>query len=243
MSRKAGGIDWISERPIAHRGLHDMNKECWENTLPAFERACARGYAIECDVTISADGVPVVIHDTNLVRLTGQYGWVYRHSAQSLRSMKIGRTEDRIPLLQEMLDLVAGRVPLVIELKAAPRFDGPLVEAVGRALRDYRGKAAIMSFDHRLIRRFPADAPGVVAGLTAEGLQSRELERHFSMLAYDLDFVSYNHKQLDNSFVAFMQERLSMPVICWTVRSAEEREQAARFDCQITFEGFDPGEP
>lgn len=238
-----GGAGWISERPIAHRGLHDMNRECWENTLPAFERACQKGYAIECDVTISADGVPVVIHDTNLVRLTGQYGWVYRHSAKSLASMKIGRSEARIPLLRDLLDLVAGRVPLIIELKGAPRFDGPLVEAVARSLRDYPGKAAIMSFDHHLVRRFPGDAPGIPVGLTAEGLQARAIERHFSMLAYEIDFVSYNVKELDNPFVAFVRDRLSLPVICWTVRTAGDVAEAARFGCQITFEGFEPDLP
>src|SRR5690606_8301681 len=103
------------------------------------------------------------------------------------------------------------------------------------------GKAAIMSFDHHLIRRFATDAPGIPAGLTAEGVKPRELEQHFSMLAYELDFVSYNHRQLDNSFVTFVQEKLSLPVICWTIRSREEAAAAAARGCQITFEGFDPG--
>src|SRR5690606_30202295 len=139
MKRDDAELRWLTERPIAHRGLHDMNRECWENTLPAFERACRKGYAIECDVTVSADGVPVVIHDTNLVRLTGKYGWVYRYPARSIRSMKIGRTGDHVPLLDDLLDLVDGRVPIVIELKAVRRFDGPLVEAVAKALYGYQG--------------------------------------------------------------------------------------------------------
>src|SRR5690606_20365991 len=191
MSSGDSGLDWLTERPIAHRGLHDLNRECWENTLPAFERACRKGYAIECDVTISADGVPVVIHDTNLVRLTGKYGWTYRHSARTLRSMRIGRTRDHIPLLRDLLDLVDGKVPLLIELKSARRFDGPLVEAVAHALADYPGKAAIMTFDHHLIRRFPTDAGETPTGITAEGLDDRAMEAHFSMLAYGVGFVSY----------------------------------------------------
>jgi glycerophosphoryl diester phosphodiesterase len=233
-------LGWLMERPIAHRGLHDMNRECWENTLSAFERACRKGYAIECDVTISADGVPVVIHDTNLVRLTGQYGWVYRHSARTLRTMRIGRTKEQVPLLQDMLDLVDGRVPLVIELKGARRFDGPLVEAVANALAGYGGKAAIMSFDHHLVRRFPADADGIPVGLTAEGLSDKEIEGHFAMLAHGLSFVSYNVHQLENRFVDFARDRLSMPVISWTIRDAQTAERARRLGTQITFEGFDP---
>src|SRR5690606_19286093 len=226
MQEHDSDIGWLTERPIAHRGLHDMNRQCWENTLPAFERACARNYAIECDVTISADGVPIVIHDTNLVRLTGKYGWVYRHSAKSLRSMRIGRTQDHIPLLHDLLDLVDGRVPLILELKGARRFDGPLVEAVANALATYHGKAAIMSFDHHLIRRFRSDASGIATGITAEGLSERAIEKHFSMLAHELSFVSYDVQTLRNRFVEFAGRRLAMPLIAWTVRDPQMAELA-----------------
>lgn len=240
MKRDDAELRWLTERPIAHRGLHDMNRECWENTLPAFERACRKGYAIECDVTVSADGVPVVIHDTNLVRLTGKYGWVYRYPARSIRSMKIGRTGDHVPLLDDLLDLVDGRVPIVIELKAVRRFDGPLVEAVAKALYGYQGNAAIMSFDHHLVRRFRADAQGIPAGLTAEGLGVKAIESHFSMLAHGISFVSYHVRELPNRFVDFVRDRLSMPLLSWTVRDEETAAMARRLGSQITFEGFEP---
>lgn len=240
MKRGDAEFGWLTERPIAHRGLHDMNRQCWENTLPAFERACRKRYAIECDVTISADGVPVVIHDTNLVRLTGQYGWTYRHSARTLRSMKVGRTGDHVPLLQDLLDLVDGRVPLIIELKAARRFDGPLVEAVANALASYQGKAAMMSFDRHLVRRFPADAAAIPTGLTAEGLSEKSIEAHFSMLAHGIGFVSYQVTALQNRFVAFARDRLSMPLIAWTIRDPETARFARSQGAQITFEGFEP---
>lgn len=233
-------IGWLTKRPIAHRGLHDMNRQCWENTLSAFDRACRKGYAIECDVTISADGVPVVFHDTNLLRLTGKAGRVYRRSASKLRTMKIGRTDDHIPLLQDMLDLVEGRVPVIIELKGVSRHDGPLVEAVARALYDYDGLAAIMSFDHHLVRRFRADAPGIPTGLTAEGTTQKELEAHFSMLAHDISFVSYDVRGLPNRFIDFTRDRLSMPFVTWTVRDADAAELTRRHGGQITFEGFEP---
>ena len=240
MIEPAADVGWLMERPIAHRGLHDLNRECWENTLTAFERACRKGYGIECDVTISADGVPVVIHDTNLVRLTGKYGWVYRHSAGSLRSMTIGRTRDHVPLLADILDLVDGRVPLVIELKGVRRYDGPLVEAVANALRTYQGKAAIMSFDHHLVRRFAGDAVGIPAGLTAEGQTQKAIESHFSMLAHGLSFVSYRVGDLPNRFVEFVRDRLAMAAIAWTVRDSKTALHARRHGAQITFEGFDP---
>src|SRR5690606_25227319 len=110
-------ISWLAERPIAHRGYHDQNGRRWENTLSAFDAAIERGYAIECDVHLSADGVPVVFHDDTLERLTGREGTVYQKTAAELAQMKIGGTEDHVPTLAEMLARVRGRVPLVIELK------------------------------------------------------------------------------------------------------------------------------
>src|SRR5690606_37845674 len=118
--------------------------------------------------------------------------------------------------------------------------DGPLVEAVAKALSSYSGKAAIMSFDHHLVRRFPTDAGQVPTGLTAEGLSAKQIEGHFSMLAYGIGFVSYAVRELDNVFIRFVRERLSLPVIAWTVRDPETAEVSRRHGAQITFEGFEP---
>ena len=148
-------IAWIIERPIAHRGYHDLNKTRWENTLSAFAAAVEKNYAIECDVHLSSDGVPVILHDNDLKRLTGSEGFVWQRNAAELTSLKVGGTGDHVPTLAEMLSLVAGRVPLVIELKGIPGHDAGLVASVARQLRKYSGKAAIMSFDHWLIRDFP----------------------------------------------------------------------------------------
>ena len=97
-----------------------------------------------------------------------------------------------------------------------------------------------MSFDHHLIRLFGRDAPGIPAGLTAEGLDDRDLEAHFSMLAHDIDFVSYNVHHLENRFVGFVKGRLGLPVISWTVRSPADKATSDAHVDQITFEGFDP---
>ncbi|RWK98606.1 MAG: glycerophosphodiester phosphodiesterase, partial [Mesorhizobium sp.] len=143
-------LSWLTARPIAHRGLHDMNKSRWENTLSAFAAAAERGYAIECDVHLSSDRIPVIIHDSDLKRLTGQDGFVWQRTAAEMTALKIGGTSDRLPTLQQALDLVDGRVPVVVELKGVPGRDEGLVESVGKMLKNYRGKAAIMSFDHWL---------------------------------------------------------------------------------------------
>jgi glycerophosphoryl diester phosphodiesterase len=233
-------ISWLTARPIAHRGFHDMNKSRWENTLAAFEAAAVRGYAIECDVHLSADGVPVVFHDRELERLTGRKGSLHDLTAAEITALTVGGTEDRVPTLAQTLDLVAGRVPLVIELKATPGKDDGLVAAVGRALAGYGGEAAIMSFAHHLVRRFPIDAPGIPFGLTAEGTEPRSLEGHFSMLAHPLSFVSFKVTELQNPFVSMLREKLGIPVITWTVDSPEKVALSEAHGDQMTFEGFEP---
>lgn len=233
-------LSWLIRQPIAHRGLHDMNKACWENTLSAFEAAAAKGFAIECDVHLSADRVPVVIHDPALDRLTGEPGHVWERTASELGCLPIGGTVDRVPTLAQMLDIVAGRVPVVIELKGIEGRDGDLVEAVAAVLSRYRGQTAIMSFDHWLIRDFETKAPGIPGGLTACGKAMREIEGHFSMLAHNISFVSFAWLDLPNRFVGFVREKLAMPVITWTVRDEKGIEITRRHADQITFEGFVP---
>ncbi|WP_048646278.1 glycerophosphodiester phosphodiesterase [Nitratireductor soli] len=233
-------VSWLTARPIAHRGLHDMNRACWENTLPAFAAAAEAGYAIECDVHLSADGVPMVFHDEALKRLTGADGNIWERRAADLGRLRIGGTAEPVPTLGEMLALVAGRVPVVIELKGSEGHDADLVERVVQVLAGYDGAVALMSFEHRLLRDLAAQASGRPRGLTAEGSSPAAMEAHFSMLAHDLSFVSYSVLQLPNAFVSFVRDRLSMPVITWTVRDVATVDATARHADQMTFEGFLP---
>lgn len=233
-------LSWLTARPIAHRGLHDLNKNCWENTLSAFARAAEHGYAIECDVHLSSDGEVVVFHDDTLKRLTGTDGYIWQRTAAEMAALRIGGTADHAPTLGELLDLVDGRVPLVIELKGIPGRDDGLVAKVAAALRGYKGKAAIMSFDHWLIRDFSRHAPGIPSGLTAWGDQEHELEAHFSMLAHGISFVSFSVAHLPNRFISFVREKLAMPVITWTVRDQAAVDKTFAHADQMTFEGFAP---
>lgn len=234
------GLPWLTRRPIAHRGLHDGNRRRWENTLSAFSAAVEHGYAIECDVQIAADGTPVVFHDVELGRLTGVDGYLWQKTAPELAALAIGGTTDRVPTLAEALALVRGRVPLVIELKGVPGHDEGLVAAVAAALSSYKGDAAIMSFDHWLVRRFAADAPGIPAGLTAMGEKPHEIEAHFAMLAHEPAFVSYCVNHLPNPFSRFVRQRLGLPVITWTVRDEAGAARSFAHADQMTFEGFLP---
>lgn len=232
-------ISWLVRKPIAHRGYHDLNKERWENTLAAFDAAIERNYAIECDVHLSRDGVPVVFHDDTLERLTGQTGHVFDKTAAELAQLKVGGTSEHVPTLAEMLARVRGRVPLVIELKGIEGKDAGLVGQVANTLAGYGGEAAIMSFDHWLIRDFAKAAPGIPSGLTAHGRTVKDLEAHFSMLAHPISFVSFGVMDLPNPFVSFVREKLAMPVITWTVRDQWSRDITAQHADQMTFEGFE----
>ena len=123
-------LSWLTARPIAHRGLHDSNKLVWENTLTAFSRAIEHNYGIECDVHLTKDGVPVIFHDGDLKRLTGETGEVHDRTSAEMQKLRIGGTKDHPPTLREMLNLIQGRVPLVIELKGDVGHDGDLVRSV-----------------------------------------------------------------------------------------------------------------
>ena len=235
-----GSLKWLTKRPIAHRGLHDGNKNIWENTLAAFSGAMAGKFAIECDIHMTRDGVPVVFHDSPLERLTGEKGHVRERTASEMTAMSIGGTAEKVPTLDEMLANVAGKVPLVIELKGDQGHDGDMVRKVAKSLAKYRGKAAIMSFDHHLIRDFARHAPDVPGGLTAEGIKDADIEAHFSMLAHGISFVSYNVHHLPNRFIDLVRGKLKMPVITWTVRTPDQLAKTFAEADQATFELIDP---
>ncbi|TIV36019.1 MAG: glycerophosphodiester phosphodiesterase, partial [Mesorhizobium sp.] len=171
----------------------------------------------------------------------GEDGFIWQRTAAELATLRIGGTKDHVPTLQEALDLIDGRVPLVVELKGVPGHDAGLVAAVGRLLKRYKGKVAIMSFDHWLIRDFARDAPGIPGGLTAYGKDNQLIEAHFAMLAHDLAFTSYAAGDLPNPFVSFVREKLKMPVITWTVHDQPAVDLTFKYADQMTFEGFEPG--
>lgn len=233
-------IDWIKDLPVAHRGYHDMNKAVWENTLSAFSRAIEAGFAIECDIQLSSDSVPMVFHDHDLQRLCNMTGEVRERTAGELRMLSIGGTKDKIPTLRQMLDLVKGQVPLVIELKGIDaEHDDGFVEAVLEVLEGYEGKVALMSFDYHLLRALKAAGCPWPVGLTAEGVKPEDLAAHAEAMALGLDFTSYCVAHLPNDFVTDLREK-GTPVITWTVRDEIMRAQTYKYAEQMTFEGFDP---
>lgn len=233
-------LDFLIRRPVAHRGLHDGNKSCCENSLSAFEAAAARDFAIELDVQLSSDGKAMVFHDDTLDRLTAKTGPLAALAAHELRHIRLGTTADHIPTLAETLERVAGRVPVVIEMKDNGGRNAELAQAVADDLADYDGQVAVMSFEQALLAAFAQTGCDAPMGLTAEGVGAHALAEHNKALALGISFASYHVKALPNPFVTHLREELGLPVITWTVRTPEDVAATHAHADQMTFEGFDP---
>lgn len=247
---------WLIERPIAHRGLHDSAGPAIENTLRAAEAAVAAGFAIECDVQMSADEQLFVFHDTALDRLTDATGRLIDKSAAQIRSTRIRGSGAPPPTFAEFLALVAGRAPIVCELKS--QFDGDwrIGDRAATAAAAYEGPLAFKSFDPELVAylllrrprlgpRLSSCAIGVVAEASYDdpywSFLSPEQKRdwtafeHFDRLGPD--FLSWNVDDLPHKVPFLMKELNGAPVMAWTVRTEAQREAAAKWADQIVFEG------
>ena len=161
-------LQWLVERPIAHRGLHHGVRAIVENTPLAFEAAMLRGFSIECDLQLSADGEAMVFHDDELDRLTQSNGELRKYSARQLKAVRFKQSSDRMQTLGELLDQVAGKVPLVIEIKSQWDGDMRLVERTLEVITAYTGPLCLMSFDPDILEMLRMSAPDVVRGIVAD---------------------------------------------------------------------------
>lgn len=233
-------VAWIGKYDYAHRGLHGAGVP--ENSRAAFERAMAQGLGIELDVQRSSDGQAVVFHDEDLDRLTGEVGPVARRSAAQLGAIVLAGSAETIPSLRQVLSLIAGRVPVLIEIKSNREHRvAALCLAVRRVLEGYTGPHAVMSFDPRVSGWCCKQSPHTVRGLVVSEEDDRglrgKLRRRLALWRARPDFLAYDVRDLPSSFAAG-QRRRGLPVTTWTVRSAEHRERAAvHADAEI-FEGM-----
>ncbi|HTM96319.1 MAG TPA: glycerophosphodiester phosphodiesterase family protein [Croceibacterium sp.] len=225
-------VQWLREWSYAHRGLHRVGVP--ENSLAAASGAVAAGLGIECDVQKSRDGEAMVFHDWELDRLTSARGAVGARTASELAAIALsGSDDERIPALRALLALVGGQVPLLIEVKSRrERRPAPLCLAVRRALEGYAGRVAVMSFDPRVSRWFAVHAPQVVRGLVVTEENERTfagyMRRHAWLWHARPDFIAYDVRDLPSRF-ADAQRKRGLPLLTWTVRSAELRERAEKY--------------
>lgn len=227
----------LGASPFAHRGLHGGGRI--ENSRAAFEAAIAAGHGIELDVQASADGHAIVFHDYELDRLTGGKGKVANLSTAALQAVKLNGTEERIPTLAQVLDLIGSRVPLLIEVKSPDRHVAALCRSVARALENYPGPIGVMSFNPQVGGWFSRHSRQTLRGLVVtesgkKGMKGR-LERHLSLWRARADFLAYDIRDLPSRFAAHVRAG-GAPVFTWTVRSDGDRAQAAAHADQIIYE-------
>ena len=243
------GLDWLTARPIAHRGLHGPGAV--ENTPTAFNAALTAGYAIETDLQITADGEAVVHHDAKLGRLTEGSGALAAMTVADLRRVAFKETADRIITLGELLDLVAGRATLAIELKSLGDGDPRLPRRAAAVLAGYAGPAALMSFDPFQVAAVREAAPARTRGLIAErahgragdtfGTRWRRSSVYFAnLIRARPQFLAYSVSDLPALPPLFARYMLRRPVLTWTVRNEADRAKAAKWADQLIFEGWRP---
>jgi glycerophosphoryl diester phosphodiesterase len=239
--------------PLAHRGYHDAGKGVIENSLSAFSAAIAAGYGIELDIQLSADNEAVVFHDDKLDRVAEAQGLVQARSAADLGRIRLKGSTDTIPTFAETLALVAGRAPLLVELKDQSGnmsgTDGALERATVTALRGYKGPVALMSFNPHTVACLLDLAPRLPRGIvTCSWDHPEDIAMVGEARAADLraipdydrtesSFISHELADLDRPRVAEIKAQ-GAHILTWTVRSPADEARARRIVHNITFEGY-----
>ncbi|MEM9581101.1 MAG: glycerophosphodiester phosphodiesterase family protein [Pseudomonadota bacterium] len=238
--------------PLAHRALHDVSEGRPENSRAAIKAAIAAGYGIEIDVQLSSDGQAMVFHDYDLTRLAHDSGPVRQRSARDLGQVMLRGGDEGIPGLPEVLELVAGRVPLLVEIKDQDGMMGAnvgqLEQAVARDIHGYRGPLAVMSFNPHSVQQLAIHAPKVARGIVTSGYDTegwpgmpqgtrdrlREIPDYDALRA---SFISHEVEYLTAPRVADLKAR-GADILCWTVRSKAQEQTARQVAQNITFEGY-----
>ncbi len=241
-------------RPIAHRGLHNAKKGIIENTRPAFEGAIAKAYGIECDLRPAAGGLPIVFHDETVNRLVAGKGQVRNLEVRDLKTLTYKNAQERILTFSDLLDLVAGKVPLLVEIKS--EWDPPdrsFLSRVAKLAQGYKGPIALMSFDPdvmAVVRELAPKVPrGIVSGsYSGHGWWERKLSKARAQDLRDLllsapadpQFYAYQVGALPTPVTRYVREVCGRALFTWTVRTAKDRARAARWADAAIFEGYEP---
>lgn len=238
--------------PLAHRALHQRSERRPENSPSAIRAALEAGYGIEIDVQGTADGQAVVFHDEWMERLTEATGFVKDYTAAELGRIRLRDCDDCIPTLPEVLTLVAGRVPLLIEIKDQTdhmvETDGRLEAAVARALETYQGPVAVMSFNPHAVANMARLAPAIPRGITTAAydyagwapLDPARCDELRGIADYDrvgASFISHEAADLGRDRVAALKAK-GATILTWTITSAAMEAKARAVADNVTFEGY-----
>lgn len=244
--------EWIKEfdkQLFAHRGYH-KGKEIPENSLAAFARAKKAGFGSELDVHLMKDGELAVIHDSELERMTGRKGLIEELTMKDLKDYRLGKSEERIPTLREVLELYDGAFPLIIELKVYQGNAGKLCEKLCALLEDYQGLYCIESFHPQVLLWLKRHKPEIIRGqLSQNFVKSREgLSLPLAFIATHMlenlitkpDFVAYKYEDRQSFGNRFAVKCAGRRAAFWTIRSKKELEDCRRQKIWPIFENFEP---
>lgn len=235
---------WIVKSPIAHRGLFD--EKCPENSLSAIKRAIKNKLAVEIDVTSLADGTIVLFHDEKLARMTGKDGFISNCNYADISKYTLVGTKEKIPTLAEALEVIDGKVPVIIEIKNYGKIGGT-EKAVWKALQGYKGEYAITSFNPYTLEWFKKNAPKVKRGQMASFFQDKEIT---GVSRFSLKRMRLNKKISEPNFVVYCSENMPnkyvkkyygvLPVLTCAVKTIEEEARLKDFADNFLFDSYLP---
>jgi len=236
---------WLIDRPIAHRGLH-QNCSIPENSMAAFEAAIAQNHPIELDVHLIADGELAVFHDVTLHRLTGVQGSIFEQTLASLKNLRLLGTNEAIPSLGQVLHFVDGRVPLLIELKNEGVIGKPEAALLSQ-VSGYHGQFAIQSFNPYSLQWFERNAPHILRGQLAGNFKGVSFAWYKQQLLSNLllnwvskpHFVAYDVRALPNLPTLLSHRVFNLPLLAWTIRNERDRQWALKYADNFIFDRFE----
>jgi glycerophosphoryl diester phosphodiesterase len=244
--------DWLTARPVAHRGLHDRARGIIENMPGAALAAIEGNFSIECDIQLTTDGEAMVHHDDALGRLTDGSGALLGMTSEELTAVRFKDTPERMMSLSDLCALVKGRVPILIEVKSHFDGDRKLVARMAQVLSSYAGRVAGMSFDPDQVLALREAMPELPRGIVAERIYSeadwpqasvaqRKAMQHLKhALRTRPHFIAYAVNDLPAPAPWIARHVFGLPLLTWTVRTPEQRDRAARYADQMIFEGLCP---
>ena len=246
--RNHPGIQNLAGWNYAHRGLHGAGKP--ENSMAAFEAALNGGYGIELDVHLTKDGQLAVIHDHDLSRCTGCAGKVEDMTLTELKQCRLEGTQEQIPTFSQVLELFAGKAPLIVELKSDGHNHNQLTDRVMAELKDYSGIYCIESFDPRCLKHLKKHYPQVIRGQLSDNYMKSKpkfpwilrivMTNLLCNFMFRPDFIAYKFCDRKNMGVTLARKLWKMPGVAWTVQNREELDTAVAEGWIPIFEGFTP---
>lgn len=230
---------------FAHRGLHHLEKNTPENSLAAFSAAVENGYGIELDVHVTKDNVPVVFHDFDLLRMCGIDKSISDLTLAELQQYTLDQTMEKIPTLEAVLELVDGKVPLIIEFKS-DGIDMSLCSYTQPFLDKYQGAYCIESFNPFVLQWYKKNRPSIIRGQLSKEFKDGNKLRNFILENLLLnciaqpDFIAFYHQHSDMLSFRICRNFFKVPAIAWTVRTLDELEKAKKDFDSFIFEDFTP---